>query len=96
MSESPQKDKAALLEVLRDLPPERVQQVVDFARFLAQLEAENSETIAESEARWDELFARPESQTLLEKMTLEALADEEAGLTFEMQFDEHDNLVKPK
>ncbi len=44
-----------------------------FARFmLAELE---------SEARWAELFSRPESEELLEKMADEALAAHRAGRT---------------
>jgi hypothetical protein len=90
-----QKDEATLLELLHDLPPERIRQVVDFARFLSEMEEEDAETIAASEAHWDALFARPESQLLLKKMALEALAEEEAGLTFEMKFDRQGKLVKP-
>ncbi len=35
----------------------------------------------ESEERWAELFSRPESEELLEKMADEALAAHRAGLT---------------
>lgn len=42
-----------------------------FARFiLAELE---------SERQWEELFARPESERLLERMADDALADHRAG-----------------
>ena len=44
-----------------------------FARFImAELE---------SERRWEELFSRPESEDLLERMADEALAEHRAGLT---------------
>ena len=44
-----------------------------FAKFLlAELESEN---------RWNELFARPESEELLNRMADEALADIRAGLS---------------
>ncbi len=44
-----------------------------FARFLlAELE---------SERQWDELFARSESEDLMERMADEALSDHRAGLT---------------
>ncbi len=33
----------------------------------------------ESDRRWDELFARPESQTLLERMADQAIAEIKAG-----------------
>ena len=51
-----------------------------------QLSEENQESIAsiilqeiESEHRWEELFARPESADLLSRMADEALADARAG-----------------
>ncbi len=53
-----------------ELPEERQD---DFARFLlAELESEN---------RWDELFGRPESDELLERLASEALKAHRAGLT---------------
>lgn len=33
----------------------------------------------ESEARWDELFSRPESERLLARMAAEAMRDHDAG-----------------
>ncbi len=35
----------------------------------------------ESERKWDELFSRPESEELLNRMAEETLADYEEGLT---------------
>ncbi len=35
----------------------------------------------ESEARWDKLFARPESETLLARMAAEAMREYDAGQT---------------
>ena len=35
----------------------------------------------ESERKWDELFSRPESEELLNRMAEETLADYKAGLT---------------
>lgn len=53
-----------------ELPEERQD---TFARFLlAELE---------SEWRWDELFGRPESDQLLERLTAEALEAHRAGIT---------------
>ena len=43
---------------------------------LAQLILENLD-----EQRWDELFSRPESETLLEKLANEALAEYHVGKT---------------
>ena len=68
-----------LVEILRALPPNRAEQLVDFARFLeAQRldeELSESETAAEIEAdntRWDTLLASDKSQMLLEKIAKEA------------------------
>lgn len=48
-----------------------------FARFvLAELE---------SERRWAELFARPESEDLLERLAGEALSEHHAGRTWPLQ-----------
>ena len=44
-----------------------------FARFLL--------AALESDQRWDELFARPESEDLMERLADETLADHRAGRT---------------
>lgn len=56
---------------------------------------ENEEEIIASEQKWDELFDRPEAKMLMEQMALEALMEEEQGLTTEMRFDKHGNLITP-
>jgi hypothetical protein len=99
-------DEKVLLNIARRLPPERVSQLIDFARFLEfqldqmeeddWLEDESQEEIEASKKNWDELLARPEAQRLMEQMALEALAEEEAGLTVEMDFDDEGNLIDPK
>lgn len=68
-----------LVNIVRALPPNRAEQLVDFARFLeAQRIGEElmeGETLAEIEAdnaRWDALLASDKSQMLLEKMAKEA------------------------
>lgn len=68
-----------LVEIIRALPPNRAEQLVNFARFLeAQWldeELSEGETAAEIEAdnaRWDALLASDKSQMLLEKMAKEA------------------------
>ena len=51
-----------------------------FARFLlAELESEQS---------WSELFARPESEDLLERLADEALSEHRAGRTKPLSLDE--------
>lgn len=86
-----------LSQIVHKLPLERVTQVVDFARFIEnqEEEEENEVAIQASEAKWDELFARPEAQAKMLEMANEALADDDAGLTFEMKLDEDGNIVRP-
>ena len=47
-----------------------------------------SMTEQESEERWDQLFASPQSPALLKKMAAEALADDRAGRTKAFVIDE--------
>lgn len=100
-SKSRQEYEQAILHIVQALPLERVTQILDFARFIeTQLEDELEETeseeeIAASEARWDELLARPEAQVKLLEMAEEALLEDDAGSTFEMRFDKQGNLVRP-
>jgi NADH dehydrogenase/NADH:ubiquinone oxidoreductase subunit G len=75
-----------LISIVRKLPPERVLEVIDFAQFLelktdlaAALENESEEAVAAENAHWDALLADERSQSLLEKMADEALAEIEAG-----------------
>jgi hypothetical protein len=89
-----------LIKIARTLPPNRVEQLVDFARFLeAQILSEElikEEDIAEIEAdnaQWDALLATDEAQTLLEKLANEALAEHRAGKTKPMTFDNEGRIV---
>lgn len=90
-----------LVEIVHKLPVERVAQVVDFARFIeTQIdeeleEEETEEEIAASEARWDAIVARPEVQAKLLEMAEEAEAEDDAGLTYDLEFDEQGNFVRP-
>jgi hypothetical protein len=90
-----------LIKIVRDLPPNRAEQLVDFARFLeAQLLSESllqEEDPAEVEAenaRWDELLASEESQAWLEKMAEKARAEHRAGKSRPMVFDDEGRLVR--
>lgn len=88
--------------IVRKLPIERVPQVVDFARFIETQvdeeleEEETAEEIAASEARWDAIVAHPAVQAKLLEMAEEAEAEDDAGLTLEMQFDAEGNLIVPQ
>ncbi len=42
---------------------------------------------------WDELLAREDAQRVMEQLAREALAEEQAGRTVEMAFDEDGNLI---
>ncbi len=42
----------------------------------------------ESEHKWDEIFSRPESEELLNRMAEETLADYKAGLTEPLNLEE--------
>lgn len=100
-SKTLQEYEQQLSQIIHKLPIERVTQVVDFARFIeiqAEEELEEQETeeeIIASEAKWDALLARPDAQAKLLEMADEALAEDEAGLTLEMEFDEEGNLIPP-
>lgn len=60
-----------------------MEQAIQKARQLPESEQEALASIMlqeiESERRWDELFARPESADLLSRMADQALADARAG-----------------
>ncbi len=78
----------ALIDIVRVLPPNRAEQLVEFARFLegqiladAMFGEETAEEVEADNARWDALLDSDESQALLEKMASEALAAHRAGLT---------------
>jgi len=89
-----------LTTIVRTLPPNRAAQLVDFARFLeAQhlseelAQTESVEKIEADNARWDELLATDSSQTLLEKLASEALAEHRAGKTRPMAFNDDGRIV---
>ncbi len=97
------RQEKVLLALVRRIPPERVEQIIDFARFVqlridrpdfdSLILEDQVEEDRSSEASWDKLFARPEAQSLMEEMALQALAEHDAGLTQDMEFDESGNLL---
>jgi molybdenum cofactor biosynthesis enzyme MoaA len=89
-----------LINIVRVLPPNRAEQLVDFARFLeAQTLAQEliqEEYISEIEAdnaRWDTLLATDEAQASLEKLADEALAEQRAGKTKPMTFNDEGQIA---
>jgi hypothetical protein len=93
-----------LIGIVRKLPPERVLQLVDFARFLeAQTterydavlagEAESEEEIRASQAKWDELLSQPEARRVMREMAREALEDYRTGQTTDITITDDDRLA---
>lgn len=100
MQTANQESERILINIVRILPPHRVEQLVDFARFLeAQILSETliqEEDVADIEAdnaRWDALLATDEAQTLLEKLADDALAEHQAGQTKPMTFNHEGRIV---
>lgn len=89
-----------LIHIVRSLPPNRVEQLVDFARFLEaqvveqDLETDESEEeIAADNERWDALLTSPKSQELLELLAAEALAEHRTGKTRPMKISGEGRIV---
>ena len=91
-----------VINIIRKLPPERVLQLVDFARFLEfqivqkscddwldKEETETEEGIRASEEKWDELFAKPEAKRVMRGMAREAREDYCAGRTTDIAVTEN-------
>ncbi|HOW74513.1 MAG TPA: hypothetical protein P5102_12360 [Candidatus Competibacteraceae bacterium] len=88
-----QNQEQILIKIIRNLPPSRVDELLDFARFLeGQILAEKltqGEDSAQIEAdndRWDALLATDESQKMLECLSNEALNEHRSGKTKPMKF----------
>lgn len=101
MENQTQSMEQTLFNIVRTLPPERVSELVDFARFLQALVIRTRdleiERVEESpgDKKWDELLARAESQELLLEMAREARADYYAGRTTEIDITP-DGRLAPK
>ncbi len=81
---------------MRRLPPERLAERVDFARFLefqtvVHYEARLEETAAEDE--WDQLLARPEAKRLLRQLARESRVDYETGQTTDINLTQDGRLT---
>jgi chemotaxis regulatin CheY-phosphate phosphatase CheZ len=79
-----------LVGIVRRLTPERVVQLVDFARFL---EAESEEEIEVTQAKWDELLAKPEARRKLRDLASEAADDHRAGRATDIKVTEDGRLA---
>lgn len=95
-----QDHEQTLLKIARSLPPPRVAQLVDFARFLKTqilseelLQDEAPAEIEADNAAWDALMATDAAQAMLERRADEALAEYRAGKTQPMTFDDEGRIV---
>ena len=85
------KDIDLLIRIARALPPARVAELVDFARFLEAQElarelAEDQMMDELEEARWDSLLRSEKGQQALEMLASEALEDHRRGKTRAIRF----------
>ena len=92
----PSRHEQIVVKIMRRLPPERLAELVDFARFLefqtmVQYEARLEETVGNDE--WDQLLARPEAKHLLHELAREARADYEAGQTTDINLTQDGRLT---
>jgi hypothetical protein len=90
-----------VIQIMRQLPPERVSELVDFARFLEYRAAEGvdayrtaTDEAGDADQRWDELLARPEAKEVMRQMAREAREDFYAGRTTEI-VDAEDGRLAP-
>jgi hypothetical protein len=85
----------AVLQIMRRLPPERLVELVDFARFLEFQATVQDKGWLEDDAaedQWDQLLARPEAKRLMREMAHEARADYQAGQTTDLHITEEGRL----
>ncbi len=101
--------RAQVMEEVERIPPEYLApllQILRAYRASVTLATEHHQvaafteepTVAEMDTedeQWDRLFAREDAQRVMLEMAREALAEEKAGLTVEMAFDEDGNLIEP-
>lgn len=87
-----------LVNIVRTLPPERVSELIDFARFLHSLviqpyEPAVLEEESEDDEKWEQLLAKPVAQQAMIEMAHEARADLYAGRTTEIAITEDGRLT---
>jgi len=99
-------DEQVLVEIVRHLPHDRVEQVIDFAKFIewqiSQAEIENlpsddeaDEASGPGDEQWARLLATPESERLLAQLAQEALEDFHSGRTTEIAVTK-DGILAPR
>lgn len=77
-----------MIKILRNLPPSKAEELIDFARFLEAkilterlVQEEDAAEVKADNDRWDALLATDEAQTLLERLAEEALIEHQLGKT---------------
>jgi hypothetical protein len=91
-----------VINIVRKLPSEHVLQLIEFAKFLEFQSAkkinngtdktETEDEISISEAKWNQLFAKPEALRVLREMAKEALEDYHTGKTTDISLTEDGRL----
>ena len=94
-----------LLRIMRRLPPERLLELVDFARFLEFQTIKKNEREGDEEAtkteesrtvsdeQWEQLLAKPEAKQVMRDMAGEALEDYRTGRTTDITVTEDERLA---
>ncbi len=89
-------DEQTLISIVRELPPERISQLVGYARSLLPQavpdQQDTPETIS-SEERWTPLSDQPEQQRTLLEMAQEAREDLRSGRATDIVFAEDGSLA---
>ncbi|HAS50651.1 MAG TPA: hypothetical protein DCS21_02440 [Gammaproteobacteria bacterium] len=95
-----QNQEQILIRIMRTLPVSRVDELLDFARFLeSQILTEKlaqGEGLTEIEAdndRWDKLLTTDESQKILERLAEEALNEHRSGKTKPMRLSDKGRMM---
>jgi hypothetical protein len=101
----PSAHERTVVSIMRKLPPERILELVDFARFLElqstkecgewldEEETETEEEICANEEKWDQLLAQPDAKRVLREMAYEAREDYRAGQTTDITITEDGRLA---
>jgi len=98
----PSAHERTVISIMRKLPPERILELVDFARFLEHQSAKEYERLDEGEAaeetrageeKWDRLLAQPEAKRVLREMAREARENYQAGQTTDITITEDGRLA---
>lgn len=95
-----QDQEQILIKIMRVLPPPRVDELLDFARFLESqilteklTQGENLSALEADNDRWDTLLATEKSQELLECLAKEALNEHRLGKTKPMKFNDKGRMI---